>query len=93
METTILNYRIIVEPDVRVGTEEHGFSAHCPTLDIADGGDTVEEALSSIQEGIECRIEALMAEGLPIPKPDNVDTTVVATSKVKIPKDYPLAKI
>ena len=93
METTILNYRIIVEPDIRVGTEEPGFSAYCPTLDIADGGDTVEEALSSTQEGIECRIEALIAESLPIPKPDNVDTTVIATSKVKIPKDYPLAKI
>lgn len=93
METTILNYRIIVEPDVRVGTEESGFSAYCPTLDIADGGSTIEAALSSIQEGIECRIEALIAEGLPIPQPDNVETTVVSTGKVKIPKNYPLAEI
>ena len=93
MDTTILNYRIIVEPDVRVGTNEPGFSAYCPTLDIADGGDTIEAALSSIREGIECRVEALIAEGIPVPRPDNVETTVVATSKVKIPKDYPLAKI
>lgn len=93
MDTTILNYRIIVEPDVRVGTNEPGFSAYCPTLDIADGGDTIEAALSSIREGIECRVEALIAEGIPVPRPDNFETTVVATSKVKIPKDYPLAKI
>lgn len=93
METAILNYRIIIEPDVRVGTGELGFSAYCPTLDVADGGNTIEEALSSIQEGIECRIEALIADGVPIPQPDNVETTVVSTGKVKIPKDYPLAKI
>ena len=93
MDTTILNYRIIVEPDVRVGTNEPGFSAYCPTLDIADGGDTIEAALFSIREGIKCRVEALIAEGIPVPQPDNVETTVVATSKVKIPKDYPLAKI
>lgn len=93
METTILNYRIIVEPDVRVGTGEPGFAAYCPTLDIADGGNTIEEALFSIQEGIECRIESLIKAGVPIPPPDNVETTVVATGKVKIPKDYPLAKI
>ena len=93
METTILNYRIIVEPDERVGSGEKGFSAYCPTLDVADGGDTIEKALSSIQEGIECRIEALITDGLPVPQADNVETTVVATSKVKIPKDYPLAEI
>ena len=93
METTLLNYRIIIEPDERVGTNEPGFSAYCPTLDIADGGDTIEEALFSIQEGIECRIEALIKESLPIPQPDNVETTVVSTGKVKIPKNYPLAEI
>lgn len=49
MQTKVLNYRIIIEPDQETGTNKPGFTAYCPTLGIADDGDTVEEALKNIK--------------------------------------------
>ncbi|MBM4401935.1 MAG: type II toxin-antitoxin system HicB family antitoxin [Candidatus Cloacimonetes bacterium] len=54
MEKIVGSFRVIIEPDERVGTNEPCYSAHCPTLGIADDGDTIEEALASIKEGIKC---------------------------------------
>mgnify|MGYP001617004534 CR=1 FL=1 len=73
MEQTILNYRVIVEPDKRVGTNKKCFTAFCPTLGIADDGDTIDEALENIREGIQCYIEALVKDGEKVPTPDNTE--------------------
>ncbi len=54
METTILNYHVVVEPDTYTGTDEPCFTAYCYELGIADGGDTIEEALERIKDAIEC---------------------------------------
>ena len=66
MKRTILNYRIIIEkeqyPD---GTLT--YNAYCPKLDIADYGDTVEKALSSIKKGVELRLDALAEEKEKVP--------------------------
>ena len=51
MQTTILNYRVIVEPDTQTGTDKPGFTALCPTLGVADDGDTVEE-LNIIRDSV-----------------------------------------
>lgn len=92
VKAKVLNYRVLIEPDERTGTNEPCFTAYCPTLDIADEGDTIEEALVSIKEGIECRIEALMKQGEPVPPGDEIGETVVVTSaKVSVPKNYPIA--
>lgn len=48
----MLNYRIINEKE---NYEDGSFVyvAYCPTLGISDYGDTVEEVLASIKDGIE----------------------------------------
>lgn len=62
METKILNYRIIIEPDTETGTEKPGFSALCPTLGIAADGDTIEEALIEIKSLIRFHLKCLNEE-------------------------------
>ncbi|PJE69087.1 hypothetical protein COU96_01585 [Candidatus Shapirobacteria bacterium CG10_big_fil_rev_8_21_14_0_10_38_14] len=57
MRTKVLNYRVIVKPDKRMGTEKPCFSAFCPTLGIADDGDTFEEALVNIQNLIKFHLQ------------------------------------
>lgn len=54
-------------PDERTGTNESCFTAYCPTLGIADSGDTIEEALAEMREGIQCYLEALIRDGKKIP--------------------------
>jgi predicted RNase H-like HicB family nuclease len=58
METKVLNYRLIIEPE----KNEDGstvYVAQCPTLGISDYGDSVEEVLRSITDGIELAVEHL----------------------------------
>ena len=62
METKVLNYRIIVEPDKYPDTDKRCYTAYSPTLGVADYGDTIEEALENIQKGITLYIEALAEE-------------------------------
>ena len=92
METKVLNYRIIIEPDVLTGSGKPCFLAYAPTLDVADNGTTIEKALENIHEAIECRIAALIADGAPVPPPDTLGATVVVTAtSVEVPKRYPVA--
>ena len=84
MQKTILNYRVVIEPDTRVGTGEKCFTAFCPTLGIADSGDTLDEALANIKEGIKCYLEALAKEGEEIPSPDNLKEGLVSGVTVNL---------
>ena len=86
MQKTILNYRVVVEPDTRVGTKQKCFTAYCPTLGIADDGDTVDEALKSIKEGIKCYVEALVKDGVKVPAPDNLNEGVVSGVSISFSK-------
>lgn len=83
MQATVLNYRIIVEPDTYTGSGKPCYTAYCPTLGVADGGDTIEEALQNVQGAIEAYVESLVEDGIPIPK-DNVDQFLVTSTKVQI---------
>jgi predicted RNase H-like HicB family nuclease len=85
MQKTVLNYRVIVEPDTRVGTNEKCFSAYCPTLGIADDGDTIDGVLESMKEGIQCYVEALTKEGKDVPEPDNLSEGLVSGISISIP--------
>lgn len=76
METKVLNYRAIVVADKRMGTEEAGYSAYCPTLDVASEGETIEETLKNIAEALECRLGALTKDKVPVPAPDNPEETI-----------------
>ena len=42
-------YRIVITPDVRIGSGERGFTALAPALGIATGGDSVEDALQNFE--------------------------------------------
>lgn len=93
MEQTILNYRVIIEPDKRTGTNKPCFVAFCPTLGLADDGDTIEEALASIKEGIQCYLEALVKDGQEIPQADNIEEGFVTSAKASLPKDIKIASV
>lgn len=41
-------YRVLITPDVRVGSRERCFTAFVPILGIATSGDTVEEAYRGV---------------------------------------------
>ncbi len=56
MQTKLLNYRVIVEPEVYLNGDKV-CNAFCPTLGITDYGDTIEEALASLKDGIELAVE------------------------------------
>ena len=57
-KTSTLEYRVIIEPE----QYEDGstvYVAYCPTLFISDYGDSVEEVLLSIQDGISLAVKNL----------------------------------
>ncbi len=59
-----MKYTVIVEQG-----QESGFVAHLPALrGCVSQGETRDQALSNAKEAIEAYIEALMEDGLPIPR-------------------------
>lgn len=92
METRILNYRIIVDTDVRTGGKKACFTAQCPTLGIADSGDTIEEALKNIKKAIEVWIEVLTKDGEEVTV-DHAENSFVTFTKVKAPYDIRIASV
>ncbi len=81
MQKKVLNYRVIIEPE-KMG-KKIVYNAFCPTLAVADYGDSIDEVLASIKDGIELALEYLKEEQKEIP----VDSpnAVVATTEVKAP--------
>lgn len=82
MIKSVYNYRILIEPE----TYEDGsivYVAHCPTLQISDYGDTVEEVLMSIKDGIQLAIETIQKEGEEIPK-DNIENQIITSTQIEI---------
>ncbi len=82
MEKNVLNYRIVIEPDKRTGTGQKCYVAYCPTLGVADDGDTIEEALKNIKEGIQCFVEGLVKVGEELPQ-DNIEEAIIASTKLE----------
>lgn len=81
MDTKILNYRVVIEPDERTGSDEPCYCAYCPTLGVADDGDTIDEALANIRGAIEAYVESLIMDGLEVP----VDKPVGVLTSIQIP--------
>ena len=84
MQKQVLNYRIIIEPE-KMGRKVV-YNAYCPTLGVADYGDSIDEVLKSIKDGIELAIECLKDEGQEVPV-DNVKQQVVVNTEVSVPQD------
>lgn len=84
METKVLNYRILVEKEASPRTKKMVYVAYCPKLGISDWGASIDEALSHMQEAIECHIESLAKHGEDVPVSDE-ETFVVTTANVRVP--------
>ena len=47
MQTKVLNYRIIIEPEKQ--DKKIAYNAYCPTLGLADYGDSIDKAVKNIK--------------------------------------------
>ncbi len=84
MKTKVLNYRIIVSPDKQTGTGKMGYTALCPTLGVADDGDTIEEALVNVRGAIGCYVDSLIEDQQPVPV-DVPNHDIVTTTQIDVP--------
>jgi len=84
MRTKVLNYRIIVTPDTQTGTGKMGFTALCPTLGVADDGDTIEESLRNVKGAIQAYVNSLVEDKQPVPV-DQPQQDIVTTAQVDAP--------
>ncbi len=83
METKVLNYRIIVEPDEQTGTNKPGFTAYCPTLGVADDGNTVEQAIKNVRGAIKAYVDSFIEDKLPVPI-DQPEKDIVTTTQINV---------
>lgn len=90
METKVLNYRIIVEPDEETGTGKPGFTAYCPTLGVADDGDTIEEAINNVHGAIQVYVESLISDHLPVPV-DRLDKDLITSAQIEVSGSFQTA--
>jgi len=90
MQKQVLNYRIIIEPE-KMGRKTV-YNAYCPTLGVADYGDTIDEVLESIKDGMELAIEYLVDKGEEVPV-DQVEKQMVTVAEVRIPDDAKIASV
>lgn len=90
MKQTLLNYRVIVKPDTQTGTGKPGYTALCPTLGVADDGDTIDQALHNLQAAMQTYIDSLVEDNLPVPK-DNPETETITTATINVLKPFKLA--
>lgn len=86
MDKKVLDYRVIIEPEKRPNGETV-FVAYCPTLGISDYGDSVEEVLSSIQDGIKLAIEMLVKKKLQVPT-DRLEEQIITSTRVFVPENF-----
>lgn len=86
METQVLNYRILIEPEIEEKTGKKVYNAFCPKLGVADWGKTVEEAISHLKEGIESYLASLIKHGKPVPAEDTAEF-MVASTEIRLPKN------
>ena len=83
METQVANYRIIIEPEIQNGKKV--YNAYCPTLQVFDYGDSIEEVLESIKDGIQLAIESLVENREEVPV-DNIKDQVITSAQATIPQ-------
>ncbi len=81
MQKQVLNYRIIIEPE-KMGRKTV-YNAYCPTLGLADYGDSIDEALKNIQALIKFHIKSLLGDGLEVPTENTIEEVITST-KVSI---------
>ncbi|MBU0978915.1 MAG: type II toxin-antitoxin system HicB family antitoxin [Patescibacteria group bacterium] len=78
---TVLDYRVILKPDKRLGSEQSCYVALCPTLGVADDGNTPQEAIANIRSTILFHLECLQKEDKEIPV-DNPNEEMVTNTQI-----------
>lgn len=86
MASTTLNYRIILSPDAQTGTGKKGYTAFCPTLGVADDGDTPQEALDNVIHAIEVYVQSLAEDGELIPEDPKEERVTQIQIQAPIPR-------
>lgn len=81
MQKQVLNYRIIIEPE-KMG-KEMTYNAYCPTLNLADYGYSIDEAVKNIRSLIKFHIECLLEDGQEVPE-ENTNEEIITSTKVSI---------
>lgn len=79
MEKAVLNYRVIIEPE-KIGRKTV-YNAYCPSLGVADYGDSLEEVIKSMKDGIRLAIECLLEEKKDVPT-DNIEKQVITSIRI-----------
>ncbi|MHC1567848.1 MAG: type II toxin-antitoxin system HicB family antitoxin, partial [Candidatus Syntropharchaeia archaeon] len=65
-----MKFKVIVREDL----EDGGYNVSCPALPGCHSqGETIQEALENIKEAIECYLESLEKDNLPIPVEPRVE--------------------
>ena len=77
---------------INAGIKKVVYNAACPTLGVYDYGDSIDEVLSSVKDGIELAVEVLRDGGQEVPVDDTEKGVIVAT-QVEAPVDIKLATI
>lgn len=83
MQTNVLNYRIIVEPDKQTGSNKPVYTAYAPTLGVADDGKTIEEAINNVRGAIEAFVMSLIEDGQPVPV-DKIEEDFMTTARISV---------
>jgi len=83
-----LNYRVILKPDKRTGGNKPCFVAYCPTLGVADDGNSTQEALKNIRKTIAFHLECLQKEGKEIPV-DKPNEELVTNTQIELSSSSP----
>lgn len=81
METTILNYRIIIEREKQ--KKGYVYIAQVPSLGISDFGKTIDKASSNVKKAIQLYVETLIELKKSIPAPDS-DDYFVTSKKIEV---------
>ena len=89
MKQTAANYTVIIEEQVRIGTNKSCFSAYVPTFGIATDADTLQEVKIEIKKMVEFHIESLADEGESIPVEQK--PSIITMLKTILPKNAQIA--
>lgn len=81
MQKQVLNFRIIIEPE-KMGRKVV-YNAYCPTLGVADYGDSIDEAVKNIRSLIKFHIKCLLEDGQEVPT-ENTNDEIITSTKVSI---------
>lgn len=90
MQTKVLNYRILISPDKQTGTGKLGYTALCPSLGVADDGDTIDEALTNVKGAIKVYVESLVKDRQSVPV-DKPEYDIVTTAQIDAPPLFQFA--